>query len=158
MYLNQAYLLDIDGNVLPVENHPSIHIESDFEDICKILESYGSDNARNLVESYKSSGNHKEDILQYYCQNWCKVRTWGTFYEEVTFRITSKGLNWYNTILQFLLDHEEYKRSLISVESDRIEGPRKVYWDKLSYDEAVDPKNEEILASKLPNYNQIVVL
>ena len=158
MYMNQAYLLSIDGETIPVENHPSIHIEEDFNDICNLVETYGADKIRTVVQIYKQSGQHKNEILDYYCQNWCKVRAWGTFYDEVTFRITSKGLNWYNTIIQFLINHHEYSKSLITVESDKLEGSKKVYWDKITYAQSIDPSNEDILASKLPNYESLIVV
>lgn len=138
MYLNQAYLLSIDGNTIPVENHPSIHIQEDFTDICNLVEKYGPDRFKTMVYEYRRSGQYKQQILDFYCQNWCKVRTWGTFYDEVTFRITSKDINWYNTIVGFLLHHAEYNKSQITVESDKLEGSRKVYWNKLSYIECIN--------------------
>lgn len=39
--MNEAYLLSIDGNEIPVECHSSIHIEEDFDDICTIVNTYG---------------------------------------------------------------------------------------------------------------------
>ena len=118
---------------------------------------YGSDEIKELVKEYRTNWQHKEDILNFYCQNWCKVRTWGTFYDEVTFRITSHGTNWYNTILQFLLNHPMYNNSRITVESDKLDGQRKIYWNNISYQEAINPENEEILASKLPNYESLII-
>lgn len=97
--MNQAYLLNIDGQEILVENHPSIHIDEDFNDICSLVDMYGSDEIKELVKEYRTNGQYRDKILNYYCQNWCKLRTWGTFCDEVTFRITSHGTNWYNTIL-----------------------------------------------------------
>lgn len=127
MYMNKAYLLDINGNTIQVDNHPSIHIESDFIIIYDLVEQYGSDKLKEYVKLYKETGTHKDDILKFYCQNWCKIRTWGTYYDEVTFRITSIGVNWYHTIVEFLLKHTEYYKSSITVEADKLEGSRRIY-------------------------------
>lgn len=156
--MNEAYLLSIDGNEIPVECHPSIHIEEDFDDICTIVNTYGGDKQKELVTQYKKISEVKEDIIRFYCENWCKVRPWGTFCEEVTFRITSSNLNWYNTIVEFLLKHPAYSNSKITVETDKLNGVRKVYWDNVSYKDAIDPKYETILASKLPNYESLIML
>ena len=157
MYMNQAYLLNIDGQEILVENHPSIHVDEDFNDICSLVDMYGSDKIKELVKEYRTNGQHRDEILNYYCQNWCKVRTWGTFCDEVTFRIISHGTNWYNTILQFLLNHPMYSNSKIAVESDKPDEQRRLYWNNISYQDAINPENEEVLASKLPSYESLII-
>ena len=156
--MNEAYLLSIDGDEIQVECHPSIHIEEDFDDICTLVNEYGGDKQKELVSKYKKKGEGKEDIIRFYCENWCKVRPWGTFCEEVTFRITSSNLNWYNTIVEFLLKHPAYSNSKITIETDKLNGVRKVYWNNISYKDAIDPKNETILASKFPDYGSLIIL
>lgn len=97
----QAWLLSRDGVVISVLNHPSEKFE--FDSILDIIKKYGNHTARNLADEFMCdpTDNRKQSLLDYYNNNWCKVRTWGTFQEEVTFRITSNRFNWYHVILDF---------------------------------------------------------
>lgn len=139
-YLGNAYLLDKDGNEYDVLHHPTDSFE--FESVLYLLDEYGSDYAKKLSAKYKSSPNDdlKEKIIDIYNNMFCKVRVWGAFAEEITFRIESTGFNWYNIIIDFLIRHS-YKRSLITVENNR----HKVYWKNVSFDYVINPENEVVL-------------
>lgn len=148
-YMNRAWLLGRDGTTIDVLNHPTGDFE--FESILYVLTEYGDGHAKELVAAYNAEPNDitKEAVVDYYDDHWCKVRTWGTFSDEITFRITSNGFNWYSIIIGFLLEHPIYSKSLVTVERYTKGKPRKVFWDKIDYHEATDSKNETILASML---------
>lgn len=148
-YMNRAWLLGRDGKTIDVLNHPTRDFE--FESVLYVLTEYGDDHAKELVAAYKADPNDvsKEAVASYYDDHWCKVRTWGTFLEEITFRITSNGFNWYSTIIGFLLGHPGYSKSLVTVEEYPKDINSRVFWDKIDYHEATDSKNETILASML---------
>lgn len=147
-YMGQAWLLSKNGDELKVMNHPSIDFE--FDSIIDLILDYGSDAIQHTADEYLASGdeNLKTEIAEYYNDTWCKVRTWGTFGEEVTFRITSNDFNWYPVIVNFLESHTQFSRSLITVESYKSK-VKHIFWNRIPYSEAVDRNNETILASKL---------
>ena len=154
MYMGKACLLSIDGTEIEVENHPSVSISDDFNDICEVIKTHGDDIGKNLVSAYESDGTNIEDILVYYQVNWCKVRTWGTFQDELTFRIESTDKNWYRAIIDFLLRHLEFKDSEITVESAN---KKIIYWDKVTYEYATDSQNEQILSASLIEYDDSII-
>ena len=149
-YMGQAWLLSRNGESLKVMNHPSIDFE--FESIVELLQEHGNNHIKQVIDRYLSTGNPdlKSEIVEYYNDTWCKVRSWGTFGDEVTFRITSKSYNWYPTIVKFLEEHPQFSRSMITVESYKTKVKR-IFWNKISYSEAIDRNNETILAAKLQN-------
>lgn len=148
-YMGKAWLLSKSGQSIEVLNHPSETFE--FESVVDVIVSYGSASEKSIAKQYLEFPTEKlkNKLLDIYNNNWCKVRTWGTFQEEITFRITSAGYNWYNTIVNFLLDHPEFKRSEITVESNKSSGSKYTYWERVGYNSTVDSSNESILAASL---------
>jgi len=147
-YFGNAYLLTRNGDEIDVLNHPTENFE--FESILYLLENFGTEEDKRLALEYEQNQFDylKDQILQNYNENYCKVRVWGIFADEVTFRITSTDkFNWYNIIVEFLLKHR-YTNSLITVESNKNENYR-IYWNKVTYDCAVNPINKMILEKKL---------
>ena len=147
-FAGDAYLLCRDGSTISVLNHPSSDFE--FESILYIFSAYGDDSMKKLVNQYEvdPSNSIKQCILSIYDNTWCKVREWEGR-RLVTFRITSTdAFNWYGIIRDFLITHTEYKRSVITVESDKRTGVRKTYWDEVPYSEAITPEQEVIMATK----------
>lgn len=148
-FMDNAYLLGIDGEVISVLNHPSADFE--FESIVYVLSEYGNGMDKKLATEYT---NHPTDELKAklvakYNDRWCKVRVWENG-KLVTFRITStNSYNWYGAIINFLIDHPGFKTSKITVESDKSTGVRKTYWNEISYADAISPEYETILATKL---------
>ena len=146
--LGKAYILDRLGRETIVENHPSKNIE--FE-VPAFISEYG--NQAEMEEAIDYLVHQTEDIKQHlnkiYDEKWCKVRVWGRMQEEVTFRITSTGFNWYTIIVDFLLNHTEYQNSKITVESNKDNAGYKQYWNQESVEDILDPKNETILSNKL---------
>lgn len=144
-YLGDAWLLNKDGSEISVLNHPSETFE--FDSIVDIIKQFGNTEEKMLATTYKNNPNPelKRKLLDIYNNNWCKVREWGTYSDEITFRITSTTFNWYNAIISFLLRHPcpYYK---ITVESTK---KHKIYWNNISYKEAIDPQNEIILENLL---------
>lgn len=138
---SQAWLLDREGNYFDVIGHPSERFE--FDSIVDIIEKYGSEYEQTIAEEYRNNPTEelKSQLLDIYNNNWCKVRSWGL--SEVTFRITSNSYNWYPIINQFLLDNPRFQNMDITVENSR----GRVYWKSISWNDATDPKNEQILAS-----------
>lgn len=147
--MGRAWLLSRDGIEVEVSNHPLPKYQ--FEDIIEVLSTYGTNRERNLVSQYKDTNDSglRDQIISAYNDNWCKIRSWGNFNEELIFRINSVGFNWYRQIIDFLLTHPMFKNSAITVESDKSSGSRKVYWDKISYSDAIDSKYEEVLATQI---------
>lgn len=147
-YMGSAWLLSKDGQEISVLHHPSESFE--FESIVDIVAEYGTSNEKFIANQYMKNPNDKlkDKLLSIYAENWCKVRIWGTFNEEVTFRITSVGFNWYLVIVEFLLNHREFQRSVITVESDKTSGSRRIYWDRIEYRDAIDTANEAVLSSQ----------
>ena len=146
-YMGTAWLLDRKGNEIEVYKHPNERI--DFDSIVSIIEEYGSTSEQKLAVEYQNNPTEelKAKLMLIYNNDWCKVRTWGTFGEELIFRITSTNFNWYNNIIEFLLRHRR-TNVLITVETVK-NGKSKIYWDKVTYDYAVDPENQVILENKL---------
>lgn len=146
-YMDNAYLLSCDGEIIPVLNHPSESFE--FESVIYILSEYGDNLAKKVASEYASSHSEelKQKALSIYDNTWCKVREWEGC-SLVTFRITSTDkFNWYNTIVEFLVQNPRYRRAKITVESDKRTGFRKTFWDEVSYEYAISPENETILAT-----------
>lgn len=146
-FTGDAYLLSRDGTTISVLNHPSSDFE--FESILYILSEYGDERAKKLIDKYELSPTYdlRIQILSIYDNTWCKVRDWEGR-RLVTFRITSTdSFNWYNVIVEFLINHTEYKRSYVTVEADKRTGVRKTYWDEISYEDAISPTNEIIIAT-----------
>lgn len=154
-YTGTAWLLSRDGQEIPVLHHPSESFE--FESIVDIVAEHGTSVERAVAEQYmqKPDDSLKAQLLSIYAENWCKVRTWGTFHEEVTFRITSIGFDWYFVVVEFLLRHKEFQNSEITVESDKASGSRKLYWNRIPYQDAIDAANEFVLASQLTDTDLI---
>jgi len=146
-FAGDAYLLCRDGTTISVLNHPNSDFE--FESIVYVLSEYGDNNAKELAKQYEISATEelRNQILAIYDNTWCKIREWEGR-RLVTFRITSTDtFNWYRVIVDFLITHIEYKRSVITVESDKRTGVRKVYWDEIPYDVAISPEQETIMAN-----------
>ena len=146
-FMNSAYLLGCDGQVVSVENHPLVDYE--FDDIVFVLKEYGDTTARQLACKYENdpSEDLKQQLLEIYDNSWCKVREWENG-RLVTFRLTSTNrFNWYPVIVNFLLDNPCYKNSNITVESDKRIGYKRTYWDELPYSDATSPEHETILAN-----------
>lgn len=112
---------------------------------------YGDEGVKELCSEYERSPSESlhEKIVSYYRQNWCKVRAWGTFNEELTFRICPDSLDWYPVIVGFLLEHPMFKQSLITVETDIQYTAEYIFWVKISYNHAVDKKNAKTLSDLL---------
>lgn len=149
--MNYAYLLNRNGDVLRVLNHPNANFE--FESILEILCKYGDSFDKALVDNYSQTPSEdlKSTILSIYDNKWCKVREWENC-TLVTFRIASTDLyNWYPVIKNYLLDNLSYKHTRITVESDKRTGVRRTFWNEISYQDAVSPEFETILA--VTNYH-----
>lgn len=146
-YMGTAWLLAKDGTEIEVYKHPNERIE--FDVIVDLINEYGGSLGKKIANDYIAEPNedNKSKVMNIYNETWCKVRTWGTFGEELTFRITSTGYNWYNTIVEFLLRHKRTNQ-LITVETVK-NGKSKIYWDKISYTDAINPENQTLLESKL---------
>lgn len=146
-YMDSAWLLSKDGNEIEVVNHPNENFE--FDTIVELIKLYGTSNEQKYANEYNinPTSENKSKLLNIYNNKWCKVRTWGTFGEELTFRITSTNFNWYNIIIEFLLRHKR-TNILITVESYKND-IHKIYWDKVPYKEAIDLANQIILENKL---------
>lgn len=147
-FIGDAYLLCRDGSTISVLNHPSATFE--FESVVYVLSEYGDDAAKALATQYlaKPTEALKQRVLTVYDNTWCKVREWEGR-SLVTFRITSTdSFNWYSVIVNYLIAHPEYKLSKITVESDKRTGSPKVYWENISYAEAVSPEHETIMATR----------
>lgn len=149
--MDEAYLLNTDGETIRVLNHPSADFE--FDSILDVLNTYGSGTAGKLVADYIKNPNEdiKNRILSIYDNKWCKVRVWENG-RLITFRITSTdSFNWYETIVNFLLDNPTYKSALITVESDKRTGVRRTFWNEISYKDAVSEHFETVMATKKDN-------
>ena len=147
-FAGDAYLLCKDGSTILVLNHPSSDFE--FESVIYVLSEYGDEAAKEVAMQYEAnpSDELKQQALAIYDNTWCKVRDWEGR-RLVTFRITSTdSFNWYHTIVDFLIAHTEYKRSVVTVETDKRTGVIKTYWDEIPYDVAVSPEQETIMATK----------
>lgn len=156
-FMGRAWLLAKDGSTIEVEKHPTPKYQ--FDEIVDVVLSYGNDREQAIAQNYLDTEDEllAEQVLDIYYNNWCKVRTWGNFNEEVTFRINSDGFDWYRVIVDFLIDHPMFKNSVITVESDKASGVRKTYWQDIPYAEAIDDSNAAVLASQLDD-RDIVVL
>ena len=154
-FAGDAYLLCRDGAAIPVLNHPSADFE--FESIVYVLSEYGDPSAKDLATQYENNPTEllKSQILNIYDNTWCKIREWEGR-RLVTFRITSTDtFNWYRVITDFLIMHTEYARSVITVESDKRTGMRKIYWDEVPYAEAISPTQEIIMATRRGAYEKL---
>ena len=147
-YMGSAWLLAKDGTEIEVYKHPNERIE--FDSIVDLVDEYGGNIGKRVTKDYinNPTAENKTKVMNIYNDTWCKVRTWGTFGEELTFHITSSNFNWYNTIIEFLLRHKR-TNTYITVETVK-NGNSKIYWDKIPYVDAVNPDNQTILESKLP--------
>ncbi len=141
----KAWLLSRDGIAIPVYKHPNP--KHQFDEILLLSKEYGDEGVKELCSEYESSPSELlyEKIASYYHQNWCKVRAWGIFNEELTFRICPNPNDWYPVIVGFLLEKPMFKQSLITVETDTQYTAKYTFWNKISYDYAVDKKNAEVL-------------
>lgn len=139
MYGN-AWLLDKSGNCIEVYAHPSESFE--FDSIVDIVSEYGSDADKKNCQIWNltHSETAKSAILNSYNQNWCKVRLWWD--NKLTFKITSTGFNWYQIIVEFLLNNPRFSSTKITV----YNAYEKTYWDEATYDYSIDPANEEVLS------------
>lgn len=155
--MGRAWLLAKDGSTIEVEKHPTPKYQ--FDEIVDVILSYGSASEQAIAQKYLDTEDETlaQQILSIYYNNWCKVRTWGNFNEEVTFRINSDGYDWYRVIIDFLLDHPMFKNSVITVESDKASGVRKTYWQDIPYAEAIDDSNATVLASQLEDRDVVIL-
>lgn len=146
-----AWLLDRSGNCIEVYAHPSETFE--FESVVDVVSQYGSDADKVCCDQWRAthSESSKQSILNSYNQNWCKVRRWRD--NKLTFRITSTDFNWYQIIVDFLLDHPFVQYALITVEN--VSGY--IYWDDVSYIYSIDPANEAVLSSVFSDSSLITV-
>lgn len=156
-FMGRAWLLAKDGSTIEVEKHPTPKYQ--FDEIVDVVLSFGNDREQAIAQNYLDTEDESlaQQVLDIYYNNWCKVRTWGNFNEEITFRINSDGYDWYRVIVDFLLDHPMFKNSVVTVESDKASGVRKTYWQDIPYAEAIDDSNVAVLASQLDD-RDIVVL
>lgn len=156
-FMGRAWLLAKDGSTIEVEKHPTPKYQ--FDEIVDLVLSFGNDREQAIAQNYLDTEDESlaQQVLDIYYNNWCKVRTWGNFNEEITFRINSDGYDWYRVIVDFLLDHLMFKNSVVTVESDKASGVRKTYWQDIPYAEAIDDSNAAVLASHLDD-RDIVVL
>ena len=156
-FMGRAWLLAKDGSTIEVEKHPTPKYQ--FDEIVDVVLSYGSASEQAIAQKYLDTEDETlaQQVLSIYYNNWCKVRTWGNFNEEVTFRINSDGYDWYRVIIDFLLDHPMFKNSVITVESDKTSGVRKTYWQDIPYAEAIDDSNATVLASQLEDKDVVIL-
>lgn len=156
-FMGRAWLLAKDGSTIEVEKHPTPKYQ--FDEIVDVVLSYGNDREQAIAQNYLDTEDEllAEQVLDIYYNNWCKVRTWGNFNEEVTFRINSDSFDWYRVIVDFLIDHPMFKNSVITVESDKASGVRKTYWQDIPYAEAIDDSNATVLASQLDDRDVVVL-
>ena len=128
------------GNCIEVHAHPSESFE--FESIVNLVSEYGSKLAKSNCEIWKSKNSDasKAAILNSYNRNWCKVRLWKD--NKLTFRIASKGFDWYGVILDFLVSHPQVSSARITV-SDADET---ALWDGVTYDYCINPVNKAALS------------
>ncbi len=152
IYIFKAWLLSREGIAIPVYKHPNPKYQ--FDEILLLSKEYGDEGVKELCSEYESShsGLLQEQIVSYYRQNWCKVRAWGIFNEELTFRVSPDSPEWYPVIVGFLLKRSMFKQSLITVETDTLYTAKYTFWNKISYDYAVDKKNAEFLTNSLIMY------
>ncbi len=145
----KAWLLSRDGIAILVYNRPNP--EYQFDEILLLAKKYGDEAIKELCNEYYSSPSESfhDKIVSYYRQNWCKVRAWGTFNEELTFRVFPDPTDWYPVIVGFLLENPMFKQSLINVETDTQYTAKYTFWDKISYDYAVDKKNAKTISDLL---------
>jgi hypothetical protein len=136
-------MLKKDGTEIAVENHPPPKIDGELTDFFR---QFGSDFLQNPVADDSSSRFAEVTAMleAVYEETWCKVRVWGNFSEEVTFRLISSDESWYPAIALFLQKHIELNRSLVSVYNGK-----NVVWDKLSTDYILDTANAAVLSEKL---------
>lgn len=158
MYTDSAYLLQSNGFAFPVENHPSINNPDDYQDIADVIVKYGNTKESNIAKHFKSSGCNCDLVFDIYQRNWCKVRVWGTFQEDLTFRIALTDVHWYGAILQFLLNHPEFNKCNITVESDKRNKNKKVYWKDVSAKYILDPCNAPALCHAFAKHYKDTVL
>lgn len=138
--IGDAWLLNRAGNCIEVHAHPSESFE--FESIVNLVSEYGSKLAKSNSEVWKSTNSDasKAAILYSYYLNWCRVRLWKD--NKLTFRVATKGINWYEAILDFLVSHPQVSTARITVsDADEIN-----LWDGVSYDHCIDPVNKETLS------------
>jgi len=128
---SRAWLLDRSGNCIDVYAHPSESFE--FDSVVDIVSEYGSNLDKWNCKQYRANPAEelKQAILYTYNQNWCKVRLWWD--NKLTFRITSADFNWYKPIIDFLLTCPFVRNTKITVENKS----GKIYWDNISYEEAI---------------------
>lgn len=148
-FMGMAWLLSKDGTAISVEKHPTPKYQ--FDEIVEVVSTYGSDREKAIALDYYVNPTDElaGAILNIYYNNWCKVRTWGNFNEEVTFRINPDGFDWYRVIVDFLIDHPMFKNSVVTVESDKPSGVRKTFWQDIPYADAISDENSEVLASAI---------
>ena len=145
--MGMAWLLSRDGEEITVYKHPTPKYQ--FDEIVEVVATYGSDYQKQAATQYMVEPTDElyDIILNAYYENWCKVRTWGTFNDEVTFRINSNDFDWYRVIVDFLLAHSMFKNAKITVESDKVSGVKRTYWDSISYEDAISDENASVLSS-----------
>ena len=86
-FTNRAWLLSITGKAISVLHHPAANFE--FYNIPVILLEHGSELEQEIARGFidHPTEEQKHIVLALYHKNWCKVRVWGCFSEEVLFRI-----------------------------------------------------------------------
>ncbi len=133
-----AWLLSINGEEIPVDRHPRSDFQ--FEQIVELIAKFGTESQKCLAITYQRSPTESiyDQLLSIYQNEWCKVRAWGVFCDEVTFRINADINRWKYSITNFLLKHPMFKSSLITVETDKSAYIRKPFLNKVSYTEALE--------------------
>ena len=152
--IGEAWLLNRAGNCIEVHAHPSESFE--FESIVSLISEYGLESDKANCKTWRSthSDASKTAILDSYHQNWCKVRLWKD--NKLTFRIASKGFNWYSVIYGFLNRNPQVSSARITVS----DGNGIIYWDDLTYDYCVEFSSNEALSTAFlksyPNYEELI--
>lgn len=118
-YIGRAWLLNLNGTEIEVKNHPSIHC-GELIEIAKLIQKYGDEEERSIAINYLKNSNIKhqkaiaDELENIYKNKWIKVRVWGVYSDEITFRISdvSKADA---AITQFLKRHKELQNCKITI-------------------------------------------
>lgn len=115
-FTNRAWLLSITGKAISVLHHPAANFE--FYNIPVILLEHGSELEQEIARGFidHPTEEQKQIVLALYHKNWCKVRVWGCFSEEVLFRIPEHNVQWKRVIADFLSEHRRFERAKITIE------------------------------------------
>lgn len=117
--MGRAWLLNLNGTEIEVENHPSIHC-GELIEIAQLIQKYGDEEEKSIAMNYLKNSNieHQKAIAaeleNIYKSKWIKVRVWGVYSDEIIFRISdvSKANE---AITQFLKRHKELQNCKITI-------------------------------------------